>query len=284
MPNKSENASYSTETQHIHFISDSVTLRICSDTSPQNLKTADLQKGIILLHKGAEVIGEGTGFGVPIAKYSDETFFSSSAFLQIEKQENLVIIRKEFSMDRVLRDKIRNLKLENIQARKLIDFFSDQYQKHKRLAQIILWAKQYLLKLGINSVFVKAIPKGKVTVTYTLEGNRILVKLNFNQLDRSNLQKVFVLNEHSALFFRKYSDSEGLALTDEEIGAWNIVTAQFARIADNQGKIGFNLKNVDGAILRRGREFMEGSLDWIGLDYELDGSCDQFEYEIEILG
>ena len=29
---------------------------------------------------------------------------------------------------------------------------------------------------------------------------------------------------------------------------------------------------------------MEGSLDWIGLDYELDPEHNHFEYEIELLG
>ncbi len=121
-------------------------------------------------------------------------------------------------------------------------------------------------------------------VTYTIDRNRILVKLSFSRLDRNNLQKVFVLNEQGAHFFRKYSDSEGLKLDDEEIGAWDDVTAQSAKIADKQDRIGFSLKNVEGTMLRRGREVVKGSLNWIGLDYELNPEDDQFEYEIEIFG
>ena len=70
----------------------------------------------------------------------------------------------------------------------------------------------------------------------------------------------------------------------EEIGAWNKVTAQSAKIFDYQEKISFNLKNIEGTILRRGRELMKGSLDWIGLDYGLNPISNQFEYEIEICG
>ena len=75
-----------------------------------------------------------------------------------------------------------------------------------------------------------------------LDRNRILVKLNFCQLDRKNLGKVFVLNEQGAHFFSTYSDSEGLRLVDEEIGIWDDVTAQSARIINEHNKIGFCLK------------------------------------------
>jgi hypothetical protein len=36
-------------------------------------------------------------------------------------------------------------------------------------------------------------------------------------------------------------------------------------------------------MLRRGRELTKNSLDWIGLDYELNPKDNQFEYEIKIL-
>ena len=279
---KSENPNFFASTPYTYSISDSVALRIHSDTKPQNMKTASLQKGLILLYNGAEVVGEGTGFGVPIGKYSDETFFAGSSFLQVHKQENSVIIRKEFLMDMIARDKFRNLKLENMKLRRKIDSVSLLYQKHKRLAQFILHAKGLLFKFGVESVFIRTSPKGKVIVTYTIDRNRILVKLSFSRLDRNNLQKVFVLNEQGAHFFRKYSDSEGLKLDDEEIGAWDGVTAQSAKISDKKDRIAFSLKNVEGTMLRRGREMVKGSLNWIGLDYELNPEDDQFEYEIEI--
>jgi hypothetical protein len=268
---------------YTYYISDSVALKIYSDTRPQNMKIASLQKGVILLYNGAEVVGEGTGFGVPIGKYSDETFFSGSSFIQVHKHENYVIIRKEFLMDTIARDKFRNLKLENMKLRKKIDFVSLLYKKHKRLAQFILHAKGLLFRFGVESVFIRTEPRGKVIVTYTVDRNRILVKLSFSMLVRNNLQKVFVLNEQGAHFFRKYSDSEGLKVNDKEIGVWDDVTAQSAKIADKKDRIAFSLKNVEGTMLRRGREVVKGSLNWIGLDYELNPEDDQFEYKIEII-
>ena len=271
-------------TNYTYKLSDSVALRISSDTEPQNMKIGSLQKGVVLLYNGAEVVGEGTGFGVPIGKYSDETFFSGSSFLQVQRKEHSVIFRKEFVMDLIARDKFRNLKLQNKNLRKLIDSISFLYQKHKHLAEFILLTKELLFKFGVESVFIRSASKGKVIVVYTLNQNRILVNLNFSELERDNLKKVFVLNEQGAHFFRKYSDSDGVNLEDDEIGAWNNVAAQSAEIADKQNRIRFSLKNIEGIVLRRGRETVKGSLDWIGLDYELSPEYDQFEYEIEILG
>ncbi len=265
-------------------ISESLSLRIYSDTKPQNLNTSDLQKGIVLVHNGKEVVGEGTGFGVPITKYGDATIFSGSSVLRVRRSKNSLVIQKEFSMDLAIADKFRNLKLENAQIRNLIDFVCVLYQQHKKVAKSVLLAKELLLKLGAASAFVRTTPKGKVLTTYTVRGNRIHVKMNFSQLMQKDLQKIFVLNEQGAHFFRIYSDSEGNKLIDDEIGVWTVVTAKSATISDHKVKTSFNLKGINGALIRRGREMMKGSLDWTGLDYELNPEIQQFDYDIEIQG
>lgn len=265
-------------------LSDTLSLKVNSNENPRNMKIAALQKGLILLCNGKEVIGEGTGFGVPIAKYGDETFFSGSSSLFIRKQENTVEIRKEFLMDLVARDGFRNLRIEDSRIRKLINFFSRLCQEHKHFAQGILITKGVLFKFGVKSTFIKSASKGKVIASYLLDQKRILVKLRFNQLAQNNLAKVFVLNEQGANFFNTYSDSEGLKLLNKEIGIWDNVAAQSANIATEQNKIGFRLKHVKGSILRRGREMQPGSLDWIGLDYEINPNLGHFEYEIELFG
>jgi hypothetical protein len=166
----------------------------------------------------------------------------------------------------------------------LSDFLCLQYQKRKRLVRPVLIVRGLFFKFGAKPSFVKKQHKGTVTATYTLDRNRIQVKLNFSQLEQTNLIKVFILNEQGAHFFRTYVDSEGLRLIDEEIGAWNNVTAQSAKITSEQNEVGFGLKNKKGSLLRRGRELMEGSLNWIGLDYELTPESFNFEYEIELFG
>jgi hypothetical protein len=284
MSAKSENPNFFATTHHTFIMSDSVSLRVYSNTNPQNMKIADLQKGLILSCNGIDVIGEGIGFGVPIAKYSDETVFSGSSTLHVCNNGNAVEIRKEFFMDLVARDRFRNLKLENPRIRIVFDYISKLYQRHEHLAQSILTVKSLLFRFGVKSGFKKGPHRGTVVVTYIIDRNRILVKLNLSPLERTNLNKVFVLNEQGAHFFRTYSDSDGLRLVDEKIGAWNYVKAQSAKITNEQNNIEFRLKNIDGALLRRGREMMKDSLDWIGLDYELDPKHCQFDYEIELFG
>jgi len=284
MAAKSEHPSFFATDYHTFTLSDSVALSIYSNTNPQNMKIADLQKGLILSCYGADVIGEGTGFGVPIARYADETVFSGSSFLYVRENADAVEIRKEFLMDLVARERFRNLKLENQKIRTFLDYVSWLPHGRKRLARPVPIARDLLFKFGVKSSFVRRPHKGVVIVTYIVYRNRIMVKLNLSMLNRTDLGRVFVLNEQGAHFFRIYSDSEGLRLVDAEIGIWDNVKAQSAKITDGQNRIGFSLKSLEGSKLRRGREVMKGSLNWIGLDYELDPEACHFEYEIELFG
>lgn len=262
-------------------ISDSVALRIYSSTKPHNMKIAYLQKGLVLVNNGAEVIGEGTGFGVPILKYLDETYFSTSSTLQLSKQDKRTIIQKEFHMDATARDTFKTVKLQNRKARTIIDHLSTMWQKNKHFRSLTL--KNLFLRFGVHASFVKSPSRGRVIATYTLQDKQIQVTMDFRFLEKTNLSKIFVMNEQSCLFFRVYSDSNGVRLADENIGAWDWVRAQWAKITDSQSRVGFKLNNARNGILRRGREYIADSMDWVGLDYEVNSNNDLFKYEIQIV-
>jgi hypothetical protein len=109
------------------------------------------------------------------------------------------------------------------------------------------------------------------------------VKACFQKLEKRGLKKTFMLNEQGTRFFRKYNDSLGMKLMDDKIGAWDLVGGEWACLKTLKGEIGFRLWNVNDAVLHRGREFLEGSLDWVGLDYEISRKNDAFMYVVEVL-
>ena len=264
------------------LLSNSVILEVYSSTKPCNLKIANLQKGLIFVYKGAERVGEGTGFGVPVLIYPKETYFSSSSTISVAQTAESIKIRKEFYMDRAARNKFRNVYLENQKTRAFIRYLTDFYQKNRRLRFLSL--KEFFVNMGVESTFVKTASAGKVSVTYDISNCVINVKVDFLHLKKAHLQKVFVLNEQSTSFFRKYSDADHSSLVDKQIGAWDAVGSEWACLMNLQGRIGYRLWKVNGSVLRRGRESMKNCLDWVGLDYEVDPDRKVFEYKIEILG
>jgi len=262
-------------------ISDSAALRIYSDTRPHTWKIADLQKGLILVRDGKEVVGEGTGFGLPILVCSHETYFSGTSKVFVAQHREGWVIRKEYMMDRTSRNKFRNVTLENRGARSFFAHLAHLYQRHSKFRFLTL--KSLTRKIDIDTTFVKTIPAGNVTVTYSIDKRGILVKADFKQLKAVKLERIFMLNEQGATIFRKYVDSQNTMLTDGKIGAWDDIGAEWASLTVPGEDFGFRLWKKDGSVLRRGREFLEDSLDWVGLDYEISPKNTAFEYSIEIL-
>ena len=52
------------------------------------METASLQKGLIMVFDDQELIDEGLGFGVPVAKYDDKTYFPGSAEVSIQNNHS----------------------------------------------------------------------------------------------------------------------------------------------------------------------------------------------------
>jgi len=227
-------------------------------------------------------VGEGTGFGVPIVRFRDKTYFSGSSTIQIFKKDNCTTTVKKFALDTISDKRFRRVKIDTKAIRKLSMRLEELYQKHRHMR--LLTMANLSKRVGIQKRFVRIKPKGSVTVTYHIDPPVIHVKADLDLFQKEKPQKIFILNEQGSRFFRKYSDSHGTALWDKQIGAWEKVEADWACISSRNGEVGFRLWKVKGAILYRGREFLQGTFDWAGLDYEFDPQKTSFEYDIEILG
>ena len=177
-------------------ISNCLTLDVHSNTTPHNLKIANLQKGLILNCDGKERIAEGAGFGFPVVVGPEETLFSGSANVTLSRSSNSIFIRKVFRMDRIARNKLGNVRLENRQTRAFVGYLCDFYQKNRHLRS--LWLRKLLLSVGVEAAFEETESIGNVPVTYRIDQYTVNVQVDFSHLPHKKRNKVFVLNEQSA--------------------------------------------------------------------------------------
>jgi hypothetical protein len=187
-------------------ISTCLALYIYSSTKPHNLKIASLQKGLICVCDGRERIGEGAGFGFPVMVCPEETYFPSAAVISLSKSSTATKVRKEFIMDRIARNKFGDVRLENQKTRAIIRYLCRLYQEKTYFRFPFLIFKRFMVKVGVDTGFVETKPIGKVVVTYAVHENAIKVQVNLSQIEAKRRKKLFILNEQSADFFRKYYD------------------------------------------------------------------------------
>jgi hypothetical protein len=250
---------------------------------------ASLQKGLRLSYKRRELIGEGAGFGVPVLVYSDKTYFSSSSHVTIRGEEKGAVIRKEFLMDRVNRREFRGIGLKITKKGHVFPLIDVIY---RQIVKVYMRFQRWLLfpltgigvKLGLRTDFIRAQTAGKVVVTYQVNQNKIEVSADFTSVRKDALRMVMILNEQGSRYFQRYSDSQGEELPEGQMREWSKVGAKFAAITDQSGKAGFRLWSKEESAMYRGREFVRGYLDWIGLDYAVRPAINAFAYQIEILG
>jgi hypothetical protein len=268
---------------HVIRLSGNVTARIYGDSRPHNLKTAQLQKGLVLALNGEELAEEGVGIGVPVAIFKDDTYFSTSGELSAHSAGGETIV-KRFILDSVSRKswKIRAL-VNNPLYRRLTRAFVHLYRDYATTRKALLTLIRLRNRAGVRTVYTKRDPRGQVEVEYRVKEDTLYVSARFSGLDKRNLRKIVVLNEQGSSFFRKFHDSNGSILIDDQIGAWEPVATEWACLSDPDDRLGFCLRRLGGCRLFVGREQLKGHLAWSGLAYEVPSDVDSLSYMIKIL-
>ena len=259
-----------------------VSFRLYRDTRPHCLEISPLHKGLVLLLDGKELIDEGIGFGVPVVKYEDRTFFSSSADSTETLGERNVLV-KSFIMDTVSRKRLGKAAYINDSLYSFLHrFFEKVYLNWKKLTFLFNGIMELRRTLKVETDFVKAEPRGTITLTYTCFPDMVRVNVDLTRLNRARCKQILFLNEQGSTFFRKYVDSDGLTLSDQNIGAWVIVKAEEASLSDFAGSLTFTLRKAKAAQLFRGWESTRGRFSWAGLSYSLSPETVAFDYVIKL--
>ena len=261
-----------------------ISYRLYSDTRPHCLEIAPLQKGLVLTFSGKELIEEGVGFGVPVVKYADKTYFSSSAesFMSFDKRNRPVLI-KCFNFDAISRKRVGRASYINDKFYSRIHrLFEKAYLGNRKLIPIFNTVMEMRRTLRIQTDFIKVKSRGKVTVRYTCLPEKVGISADFSELERTGRREILVLNEQGSSFFRAFLASDGTNLHDRNIGAWERVMADTATFSDKSRVLSFTLKKVKGAMLYRGWESTKGRFAWAGLSYSLLSPLSTFRYIVRL--
>lgn len=262
-------------------LTDRLSVRLYADSSPHCMETAPLHKGLVLMLDNREVIEEGMGFGVPVVKYEDKTYFSISADALVQKSHAICVIKKTFVLDAISRKKFwRSTYIDDDVYSIVRKTFSKLYLKHKNVSPLFNNVMMLRNIAKIKTEFQKVKPKGTITVNYEIQPATINISVDFSDLTLHKCKELLVLNEQGSNIFDKYDDSDGLKLSGSKIGGWDPVTANQASMLSTKKQIAFCLQKNKKATLFRGWENTKHRFSWAGLSYSLNPYHGIFDYSI----
>lgn len=265
-------------------ISDHLSVRLYSDCRPSCLETAVLQKGLVLLFDGKELIEEGVGFGVPVVKYFDKTFFPGTADVSVKEEASEVVLTKTYTLNTVSLKKFGSASYINDTLYSPIrKTFQSLYLRHKKLTPLFNKIMELREIANLKTEFMKVKPRGVVTVDYRCKPDAIEVHVDFSRLSLKRCSEMLVLNEQGASFFPRYVDSSGLRLFGQRIGAWEAVSAKQSMLKSVEGGLSFQLQNLGGARFFRGFEHTKKRFSWVGLSYSMPPHNGTFDYSVKLL-
>lgn len=254
--------------------------------SSRDYPTARLQKGLLLVYDGQELVEEGVGFGVPILKQGLHTIFPGDLSFSSQRTGRNQIITALFKMN--LEERIttpRNRSIENKQLYSIKNYLAAMIRNFP-MSRNLLTAVSNRLRFMFNweTVYKETRYYREVKVIYTIDRIKYQVRIDLDTVGALHdcITEVIVMNEQGARYFDRYQDSDGYFLRENEIGCWDEVTADEASFVCDQYRLAYNLRQVKGARLFRGRELIGTRLAWSGFGYSFTPTDESFIYELRI--
>lgn len=245
-------------------------LRVYPDRRPGNLEIAYLHKGLILIRSGEELVEEGAGFGVPVARFKDKTYFSGSATLTLLNEGPPPVIQKSYALDTVSEKSLRGgLRISDSLYHPLHRAFTRAYLSRPSFRHLFNKIIETRIAMGVTTRFVKVVPRGVVDIRFTLRESLIEVEVVTEKIS-TGCEELVILNEQGASTFRRYRDAGGLDLLDDAIGAWDRIEASKGTLSDVMGKLSFSIQKPSiSQVMYRGRERVRDRLSWTGIALSL---------------
>jgi hypothetical protein len=263
-------------------VNDRICVRLYRDSRPWFLEVAPLHKGLVLLFDGKELVEEGMGFGAPVVKFKDKTYFSSSASCSFSKTEDGFDLTKSFVLDTISRKRLGDATYLNEGVYRVFHrLFEMVYLGHTSLFPFFNKIMELRHALKVQTEFVKVTNRGTIGVNYSVRSDSVEVRVDLTGLEKVGCENILILNEQGSTFFRQYSDSEGLSLNDAQIGPWSEVKTKEAYLSYLAGAFRFGLEVRDKTLLFRGWEKTKGRFAWAGLSYCLSPQQSFFDYVIK---
>lgn len=264
-------------------LSNRLSVRLYNDSRPRCMETAPIQKGLVLVIGNQEVIEEGMGFGVPVAKYSDKTYFSSTANVSFQKNPSIHNLKKTFVLDTISRKKFcRNTYIDDRIYSLTRKEFEKLYLRHKRFSTLFNNIMELRSIAKIETEFQKVKPRGTITVNYQIHPEVINVKVDFSDLTLDGCEEILLMNEQGSTIFDKYYDETCSELVGSKIGGWEAVTTNKAFLKSSKKEISFCLQKKSGTKLFRGWENTKRRFSWAGLSYSMCPNNGVFDYQISL--
>jgi hypothetical protein len=252
---------------------------------PVAFATSHLQRGLLLLDRGALVAEEAVGFGVPVLKKGLQTIFPGSVDLDWQPGGLDHFIRARFKLNRVERlARNQDRVVGNPAFYSLKDLLAAIIRRWPASRRPLTAASSRLRRFfGWETSYQAAGFETAVTVTYRIQSQAGVIQVAVDCTDlHRDVTEIVLMHEQGAHTFDRYGDSAGLRLAGERIGCWDEVTAAEAWFESSTRSVGFKLRAVQGAKLFRGRELIGSRLAWAGFGYSFSPALAQMQHELVI--
>jgi len=250
--------------------------------------TSSLQKGLLIIHNGANLAMEAVGFGVPVIKLGLRTVFPGSVKLALSQKGPVWRVTGSYTLnleEKISRPGSRNVKSAPVYAAKntlaaLIRGFPPARRLLTALSSALRWV------FHLETIYEDAGYSAKVEMLYIIDTQKgqLRVEVDLSHLADDKITEIIVMNEQGARHFDEYRDSSGLLLRGDRIGCWNEVSADTATFVSVDCGLQYTLDRIKDATLFRGRELIGSRLAWSGFGYSFPPAVKKAGYNLVIEG